>query len=323
MKWWLPLVIALLCCALFVIVVVIVVLRRRQRKHALKTLDDPEEMIDEEKFVNQINSIPPNEIQTSAAFLKGKSLTQNVGENSNQSTKMVGFQGMPMSRQQFVEVMDVESGQTKEVVKMETLFERLHNHKTGIVEKRQRQIEIARGTSMNRSVYLTDGTHDIDTNTAKHQSQCQTQTAASSVAEHAGSANVNNENASGLNRATTVVREKEDQEDQRWQAPEQGEHDVMPSCDVEKVTVFRLGLVLWEMESGQIPFRETDGVNAGRQLKAGVKPQMSLVENKEMEELILKCLELKATDRIGLDDLISSLDSIPDDPAAAPQLFGS
>ncbi|KAK2945469.1 hypothetical protein BLNAU_19598 [Blattamonas nauphoetae] len=340
MKWWLPLVIVLLCCAIFAVVVVIVILRRRQKQKAGKTPNDPEEMIDEEKIDNQINSIPQNPIQTSAGILKGKSLTQNCGDDSNQSTKMLGFPGGSVSREQFVDVMDVGSGQTKEVVKMETLFERLHKHKTGIVGKRQRQIELARGLQKigktNGNAWIlqkltshwiligADGHFNLqlkeEGGTGRgHHSETPTHTTASIIAEEGGSANVNKENANGMDRAAKEVREKEDQEGQRWQAPEQGGMDGMESTDLEKVTVFRLGLVLWEMETGQIPFRETDGVNAGRQLKSGVKPHMDLVGNKEMEELLLKCLELKATDRIGLDEVISSLSSIPDDPVPSEQ----
>ncbi|KAK2941992.1 hypothetical protein BLNAU_23093 [Blattamonas nauphoetae] len=344
MKWWLPLVIVLLCCALILVIVVVLVLRRRQMRKAQKQPNDPEEMHDDEKLEFQDNSFTPNEIQSSAGFLKGKSLTQNCGDDMTQSMVSSHFLDGSHVDEQFVEVMDVESGQTKEVVKMETLFERLHKHKTEIVGKRQRQIEIARGL---QKIGKTNGNSDIlqkltshwiligadghfnlqlkedGAAHTEHRSQTQSQTAASSVAVDAGSVNVNNKNASGMERSSILTKKKEIQEGQRWQAPEQGENDAIPSCDVEKVTVFRFGLVLWEMETGQIPFRETDGVNAGRQLKAGVKPQMSLVENKEMEELILKCLELKATDRIGLDDVISSLSSIPDDPVPTQQLFGS
>ncbi|KAK2945221.1 hypothetical protein BLNAU_19861 [Blattamonas nauphoetae] len=156
------------------------------------------------------------------------------------------------------------------------------------------------------------------------QSNANRSTAIESVLpEDSRSMNVNNENADGMDRAAKLAREKEDQEDQRWQAPEQEGNTSIPSCDLEKVTVFRLGLVLWEMETGQVPFRETDGVNAGRQLRAGVKPNMESVQNKDMQELLLKCLELQPIDRITLDNVISSLNSIPDDPVPAQQLFGS
>ncbi|KAK2941991.1 hypothetical protein BLNAU_23092 [Blattamonas nauphoetae] len=333
MKWWLPLVIVLLCGAIVAIVVIVVVLRRRRKQKAPKTPNVPEEMLDDVKLEVQDNSFAPNAIQTSAAVLKGKSLSQNGGDDIPQSTGSSAFNAGSHVGEQFVEVMDVESGQTKEIVKMETLFERLHKHKTEIVGKRQRQIEIARGlqkigkTNGNASILQKLTSHWIligadghfnlqlkEDGAAAIETQSQSQAAGSGVANNTASVNINNENANGMDRAAIMVQEKKDQEGQRWQAPEQGELEAMPSGDLEKVTVFRLGLVLWEMESGQIPFRETDGVNAGRQLKAGVKPQMSLVGNKEMEELILKCLELKASDRIGLDDLISSLESIPDDP---------
>ncbi|KAK2947554.1 hypothetical protein BLNAU_17521 [Blattamonas nauphoetae] len=338
MKWWLPLVIVLLCCALVVIIVIVVILRRRRKQKDSEAQHESGQEMDSDKI--EVEELDETEVRTSVNGLKGGSLDPEIGDASTviHATQLDG------QLSDCVSVLDCGMLEAKEMSKMETLFERLHKNKTRIVGKRQRQIELARGlekigkTNGNAPILRKLTSHWIligadghfnlklkeEGETGRdHHSQTQTQTGGSIVGEEGGSVDVHKENANGMDRAAKEVREKEDQEGQRWQAPEQGGMDGMESGDVEKVTVFRLGLVLWEMETGQIPFRETDGVNAGRQLKSGVKPHMDLVGNKEMEELLLKCLELKATDRIGLDEVISSLDSIPDDPVPTQQLFNS
>ncbi|KAK2947380.1 hypothetical protein BLNAU_17700 [Blattamonas nauphoetae] len=222
--------------------------RAESLQHNTKYTNDPEEMSEEVKMEVQDNSFAPNAVQTSAAILKGKSLTQNCGDNSDKSTKLDNFQGGIVSGAQFVEVMDVECGRTKEVVMMETLYERLHKNKAGIVEKRLRQIELAKGLQRigkaheNAEILQKLTSHWIligvdghfhlqmkqeGTTATEHHSHTQTQTAASIVGEEARSVNVNNENANGVDGPSTLSRGKEDQEGQRWQAPEQGENVVL------------------------------------------------------------------------------------------------
>ncbi|KAK2946162.1 hypothetical protein BLNAU_18906 [Blattamonas nauphoetae] len=342
MKWWLPLVIVVLCCALVAVFVVVVVLRRRQMRKDLEAkIESGNEMEEEKMKVEQVNHEGGNAVITSADVLKDGSLNQEGGDESK--TVHTKLTNTPLS--ECVSVLDCSMLETKEMLKMETLFDRLHRNKKGLLDKRPKQIELARGLQklgkMNSRADVllrlsshwilvdVDGKLNIQMNRGSlpsldEQSQVNhTTTNESVLPEDSRLVNVNNENADGMDRAAKLTREKEDQEFQRWQAPEQGGNNSIQSCDVEKVAVFRLGLVLWEIETGQVPFRETDGVNASRQLKAGVKPNMELVQNKEMQELLLKCLELKATDRIDLDNLISSLGTIPDDPAPTQQLFGA
>ncbi|KAK2946897.1 hypothetical protein BLNAU_18196 [Blattamonas nauphoetae] len=78
----------------------------------------------------------------------------------------------------------------------------------------------------------------------------------------------------------------------RWGAPEQKEESTQSVCgvDVEKVSVFRLGLLLWEMETGEIPFKEVDAVNAHRQVVSGIRPDLTKVANSSMRALIQNCL---------------------------------
>ncbi|KAK2946950.1 hypothetical protein BLNAU_18108 [Blattamonas nauphoetae] len=78
-------------------------------------------------------------------------------------------------------------------------------------------------------------------------------------------------------------------EEQRWVPPE--EADGKEIVDARHGTVFRLGLVLWEIETGLVPFGEIDAINAQRQLKSGILPKMDRV-SPEMAELIENCLQI-------------------------------
>ncbi|KAK2954536.1 hypothetical protein BLNAU_10556 [Blattamonas nauphoetae] len=78
-------------------------------------------------------------------------------------------------------------------------------------------------------------------------------------------------------------------EEQRWVPPE--EADGKQIIDASHGTVFRLGLVLWEIETGLVPFGEIDAINAQRQLGSGILPKMDRV-SPEMAELIENCLQI-------------------------------
>ncbi|KAK2963718.1 hypothetical protein BLNAU_1284 [Blattamonas nauphoetae] len=83
----------------------------------------------------------------------------------------------------------------------------------------------------------------------------------------------------------------------RWQAPEQ--ENGREGYDACKAAVFRLGLVLWEIETGKVPFGEQDAVNASRQLCTGTQPVMEGV-GEDLEELIKQCLVLDPKSRLSL-----------------------
>ncbi|KAK2943080.1 putative Titin like protein [Blattamonas nauphoetae] len=83
----------------------------------------------------------------------------------------------------------------------------------------------------------------------------------------------------------------------RWQAPEQ--ENGREGYDACKAAVFRLGLVLWEIETGKVPFGEQDAVNASRQLCTGTQPAMEGV-GEDLEELIKHCLVLDPKARLSL-----------------------
>ncbi|KAK2955637.1 hypothetical protein BLNAU_9327 [Blattamonas nauphoetae] len=93
---------------------------------------------------------------------------------------------------------------------------------------------------------------------------------------------------------TQSVEQKETQEENRC-------HGI----DEQKVTVFRLGLILWEITTGQIPFSETDAVNAQRQFGIGNVPGMESLEPAELVTLLLECLDLNPLSRPSLESVVT------------------
>ncbi|KAK2944300.1 hypothetical protein BLNAU_20796 [Blattamonas nauphoetae] len=113
----------------------------------------------------------------------------------------------------------------------------------------------------------------------------------------------------------------------RWGAPEQKEDSMLSSndVDIEKVSVFRLGLLLWEMETGEIPFKEVDAVNAHRQVVSGVRPDLTKVPDSSIRALIQNCLHQQpehrptlATVERDLSDLSSHVTRSVDNLAPLP-----
>ncbi|KAK2946802.1 hypothetical protein BLNAU_18260 [Blattamonas nauphoetae] len=99
----------------------------------------------------------------------------------------------------------------------------------------------------------------------------------------------------------------------RWMAPEQGKNKEMNG---KEVSVFRLGLVLYEIETGLVPFGETDAMNAHRQLETGIVPPLDRVVKSEMRDLIRECLSVDPKLRPTLSSIASTLESIEESPNA-------
>ncbi|KAK2954405.1 hypothetical protein BLNAU_10573 [Blattamonas nauphoetae] len=118
------------------------------------------------------------------------------------------------------------------------------------------------------------------------------------------------EDQHGLPNQTSIVSKarEEAEESKRWSAPETVNKET--DVDEKKVLVFRLGLVLWEIETGQVPFRELDAVNAQRQIGTGIVPKMENIENSELVDLLTRCLSFQPDDRPSLDDVGKSLSEV-------------
>ncbi|KAK2958175.1 hypothetical protein BLNAU_6879 [Blattamonas nauphoetae] len=100
-------------------------------------------------------------------------------------------------------------------------------------------------------------------------------------------------------------------EEVRWRAPEQGEKEgeMISQIDTIKASVFRLGLVMWETETGLVPFSEIDALNAHRQLAAGIALPVSKVEDSWMRELIVSCLSIDPGARPSLQQILTKINN--------------
>ncbi|KAK2940140.1 hypothetical protein BLNAU_24954 [Blattamonas nauphoetae] len=96
-------------------------------------------------------------------------------------------------------------------------------------------------------------------------------------------------------------------EGDRWKAPEvvMGKKGI----NSESAAVFSLGLILWELETHQVPFRELDALNAHLQLKTGQPLPMEGIESAELVEMITQCLDLDPANRPTLSELEKFLDA--------------
>ncbi|KAK2960823.1 hypothetical protein BLNAU_4220 [Blattamonas nauphoetae] len=141
-------------------------------------------------------------------------------------------------------------------------------------------------------------------------------------------ANNEQDNAVQATEGTTLktlpsVNLRKVNEGDRWRAPEvtrmieeyaqNGSHTQTEAVsrnvhlDHSAAAVFSLGLILWEIETNQIPFGEVDAVNAQRQLGSGQRPGMEKVHSEWMASVIEQCLEYEPAKRIKLEHLESLL----------------
>ncbi|KAK2950532.1 hypothetical protein BLNAU_14526 [Blattamonas nauphoetae] len=111
-----------------------------------------------------------------------------------------------------------------------------------------------------------------------------------------------------LGKFTAEEASRRREDEQRWQAPEADEKNE-GEVDGPAESVFSLGLLLAEVDTGQVPFGEVDGINAHRMAGTGTPPNMEGM-NEDLKSLILECLELNPSDRPSLDTILSSLNSI-------------
>ncbi|KAK2943719.1 hypothetical protein BLNAU_21370 [Blattamonas nauphoetae] len=101
------------------------------------------------------------------------------------------------------------------------------------------------------------------------------------------------------------------QESMRWRAPEVADNKRL--MDVTQCAVFSLGIILWEIETGVVPFGEVDATNASRQLCSGMPLEMEGIKNEEFKTLIQNCLKLNPSERPSLESVAEFFMSQSDD----------
>ncbi|KAK2953933.1 hypothetical protein BLNAU_11193 [Blattamonas nauphoetae] len=327
MKWWLPLVASVALMFVIVLVVVLVCCRRRRARKNGTNIEEMKEtdqvQMEEEKIEIQTdNRIGVNSIQTFSSSESIKSTEKNEPEPSDDLGDI----------QNLEEVLPCcgDMKTTVYVSKDRTLYNALHSENRFVIQVRQAQLQLVKGLkgvakrdrepailrALTAHNILFDAKQNVclklNLNVAPHTplpnstQQPQPDHQMPEKEHHQEPTVETNES-----KPTTLPFSQPANEGVRWYAPEVISNK--PHINAGHGAVFSLGLVLWEMETGCVPFGEQDAVNASRQIVTGAKPKMELVQNQEMRELIEQCLSLNPDDRPELDTIEATLTLIPED----------
>ncbi|KAK2959078.1 hypothetical protein BLNAU_5873 [Blattamonas nauphoetae] len=297
MSWVIPVVVAVVALLIVVIVVIVILWRRKHnKKEEGQEMGDAYQVeIDEKMEVavtdHQISTNPNNSMIHS---LSNQPATKEAEVDSDPLLDFVDQ----------IEALACGVGiETVIVNKQNTLYNRLHSEEKGGIVKRTVQGQIVRGLKMlaqkdrNAPIFLTLTSHNIvfDSNgrvcfkTTADIVQPTLDTLEPQIAPPPG---VEFEDKAMEERAH---KKDEMSESQRWLAPEVIEKK--ENIDNTKASVFSLGLLLWEVETGQVPYGEQDGVNASRQIVAGTLPKMDVIGLDSMKDLITDCMALDPKQR--------------------------
>ncbi|KAK2954839.1 hypothetical protein BLNAU_10169 [Blattamonas nauphoetae] len=295
-------------------------LQKNEQKETEMTDSVPLAMEDEKVEIVTDNRIGVNSVQPFSSSESNK-VTEKK-EKLEQSDDEIGFQN--------VEEVLVCSGDLKKtaiVSKNRTLFNALHSEKKWDVRVRQAQQQLVSGLKgvlkkdREAAILRALTAHNILFDSNENVCLKLNLDVAPHMPLSAYTQNPTEGNQAQQEQEPTVETNESKQngpqlaepvnEGVRWFAPEV----ISNKSNVNSVhgAVFSLGLILWEMETGCVPFAEHDAVNASRQIVTGVQPKLDLVSNKEMRELISQCLCLEPVDRPDLDTIESTLAFIPTD----------
>ncbi|KAK2954953.1 hypothetical protein BLNAU_10093 [Blattamonas nauphoetae] len=306
LSWLIPLVTCFLV-ALLVVVIVIVLLRRRNMK-AETSLKEMEEQTDdriEEKV--EIEGVAPDNTN---ALVHAEAISHsNFGPGSSVVPSKVGPQQSSKSDSlsELVEVMMCSGDFAVSTARMDTtLYSLIHAQKQAI-RKRTIGLQIVNGL---KQVVAHRGQSDVLTQLSPHwilldcagnvhlklqQSSTEAEQAAFLAQKQ------QNPNAVG------AEAEKSGVDGLRWKAPEvaAGRGQV----DGSMASVFSLGLILWEIETGLVPYGELDAIVAQRQSGTGIGPKMESLQDEEFVSLIRRCVLVDPKERPTLTEIGEFLSS--------------
>ncbi|KAK2960231.1 hypothetical protein BLNAU_4784 [Blattamonas nauphoetae] len=300
-KWWIPVLICVSCGLLVSVMIVVCVCLRRKQHSAQNELLKNEEMsaggeVEEEEKMEEHDLITD---QSNSAITSVPSAKEKQGSSFGETR--YGSEEVIPRLQSCVEVIVCNGSIERSVaVETDTLFNALHNaHSTRFLEKGKVGSAIARGLV---SLVEMKVMADVLTRLSPHWVLFDTKNRVSLKTR---------ETLSVLGESGIVGGGMKTSEDgQRWMAPEVGQANWERTKEnADHGAVFSLGLVLWEMETGLVPFGEVDGPTAQRRLASGEKPAMEKVSS-SMEAIILQCLSLDPSQRPSLKAVLSQLDEL-------------
>ncbi|KAK2950547.1 hypothetical protein BLNAU_14541 [Blattamonas nauphoetae] len=305
MKWLLPLICGVVVLGLILVLVIVLLARRRRNEKKKKNeglLTNQE--LNEEEIVKE-DIFPEHSLGTAAFVFEETDKEHNVmhGETREQRDgKEIRDDNLP-SAPSFGEEVLVgmnERAQVSSAPKYVSLYEKLHGNRTSTMAEKQR-IVFQLVSALNH-LAESQPSHEVLTRLSPHVVLLNEKEEIRFDVHNT----MRGREHFGKFTAEEASRRREDE--QRWQAPETDEKNE-GEVDGPAASVFSLGLLLAEVDTGQVPFGEVDGINAHRMAGTGTRPNMEGM-NEDLKSLILECLELNPSDRPSLDTILSSLNSI-------------
>ncbi|KAK2957162.1 hypothetical protein BLNAU_7993 [Blattamonas nauphoetae] len=305
MKWLLPLICGVVVLGL-VLVLVIVLLARRRRNEKKKKSEGllTNQELNEGDIVKE--EILPDHSLGTAAFvfeetdkdlnvIKGKTLEQREGKDICDDN----LPSAPSFGEEVLVGMN-EGVHVSSAPKYVSLYEKLHENGTStMTEKRKIVFQIVNAL---KDLAESQPAHVIFTRLSPHAILLNEKEEIRFDVHNT----MRGREHVGKFTAEEASRRREDE--RRWLAPEADEKNE-GEVDGPAASVFSLGLLLAEMDTGQVPFGEVDGINAHRMAGTGTRPNMEGM-NEDLETLILECLELNPSDRPDLNAVLATLNLI-------------
>ncbi|KAK2961548.1 hypothetical protein BLNAU_3346 [Blattamonas nauphoetae] len=329
LSWLIPLIVSV-CVALLVAIVVIVLIRRRKTKAEKSPTDmDEQEPVELEK-VEEFGGDCSNGVIRSDGMSHSAFASTEDGESNKGGTKenKSGEQEV-----EYAEVMACSGDFGISGARMDsTLYSMLHKERREI-GKRVIGLQIVNGlkhvvanrrwsdvlTRLSSHWILVDAEGNVRLKLEMSSREADAEAARQQRHQQQAVPNIDdNEHEEGKLDDTKakpkLETDKSGMDGLRWRAPEvmaAEEKSGVGSVDGHKASVFSLGLVLWEIETGQVPFGELDAVNAQRQSGTGIGPKMESLESEEFVSLIRRCVSVDPKDRPTLSEIGEFLSSHP------------
>ncbi|KAK2945732.1 hypothetical protein BLNAU_19345 [Blattamonas nauphoetae] len=329
MKWWIPILVSVVCLLLLIVIVVVIFWhRRKQTKQNTGQRLTIQEMNDEEATGMELEQKMEETVCGNSVDYLIKS-QQTVTPKMNQPDATATL--IPIETHVLLEVLG-ESGEVGVVdwMKAETLFDCLHRpEKKREIEKKALSRSMTKGLIR---ILAEHPTSPITTRFSPHWvlvNKNVVQLRLAPIPEEPPERNqvtqnqeqqemtiLGDQNKSFFGGRLSAVKSGT-VEGQRWRAPEASRSNV-EKIDVESALVFSLGLVLWEVWTGEVPWKEMDEANAGRQNEGGIQPNLKLVLDTLIRELISKCLSFDPKERPSLKDVLHGLGGPESKPPEQP-----
>ncbi|KAK2952661.1 hypothetical protein BLNAU_12310 [Blattamonas nauphoetae] len=297
LPWLIPLIVVLSLLLIVGIILFVLCRRRKQKLPTNMSEMQPQEPIEDEKIEVFSEDTVTHAKNSAASTIHShdRDLHDARTLNHNETTSCVGI----VQFNEFVEALTCAGKMEMAVVrKQDTLYARLHTEqgrKVALTKESVRR-QLLRGI---QKIWETDKHAPILTKLSSHVVMVDF---ASNVF-----LNINSDGTTlgenGRNKEATLLEQK------RWSAPELDVENGTNAkgsekeIDSSKAAVFSLGLILWELETGLVPFGEVDAMNAQRQLGVGSTLKMEGIKDSAMKEAISQCISTNPDDRPTLAEL--------------------